>query len=75
MELTVIREETQALESPTMETTQPIIRPEIQAFIGACETLARFAQQNGFTENERIIVVNNFVRTLERHIVPEPPID
>jgi hypothetical protein len=55
-----------------METTQPSIGPEIQAFIGACETLAGFAQYNGFTENEREIVMMHFLRTLERHIVPSP---
>ena len=47
--------------------------PEIQAFIGACETLAEFAQHNGFTENEREITMINFLRTLERHIVPSSP--
>jgi len=41
----------------------------------ACETLARFAQQHGFTEEERMIVVHSFVRTLERHVIPEPLID
>jgi len=47
--------------------------PEIEAFIGACETLAEFAESNGFTEKEREIVMINFLRTLERHIVPSSP--
>ena len=56
-----------------MESTQPAVGPEIQAFIGACETLGGFAQHNGFTEQEREVVMINFLRTLEWHIIPSPP--
>ena len=56
------------LETVNMESTEH--GPEIEAFMGACETLAEFALHNGFTENEREIIMINFRRTLERHIVP-----
>ena len=38
------------IEKAAMETTHETIGPEIHAFIGACETLAGYAQHNGFTE-------------------------
>ena len=65
--------ESSELEKAAMETThQKTIGPEIHAFIGACETLAGYAHHNGFTEEEREIIMLNFLRTLERHIVPGP---
>ena len=60
------------IEKAAMETTHETIGPEIHAFIGACETLAGYAQHNGFTEEEREIIMINFLRTLERHMVPGP---
>ena len=60
------------LEEAAMETTHETIGPEIHAFIGACETLAGYAQHNGFTDEEREIIMINLLRTLERHIVPGP---
>jgi hypothetical protein len=56
-----------------METMPQTVGPEIQAFIGACEILAGYAQHNAFTEKEREIIMINFLRTLEQHIVPPPP--
>ena len=51
------------------------LREEVQEFIRACETLARFAQQNnGLTEEEQEIVVVNFVRALEQDIAPSHPL-
>ena len=51
------------------------LREEVQEFIRACDTLARFAQQhNGLTEEEQEIVVVNFVRALEQGIAPSHPL-
>ena len=51
------------------------LREEVQEFIRACDSLARFAQQhNGLTEEEQEIVVVNFVRALEQEIAPSHPL-
>ncbi len=51
------------------------LREEVQEFIRACDTLARIAQQHdGLTEEEQEIVMVNFVRALEREIVPSHPL-
>ena len=50
------------------------LRPEVQEFVRACDTFAEFARQhNGLTKEEREVVMENFVRALERFIVPSPP--
>jgi len=50
------------------------LRPAVQEFIRACDTFAGFAHQhNGLTEQEREVVMENFLRALERYIVPSPP--
>lgn len=57
-----------------METTPPILREEVQAFIRACKTFAGFAHQpDGLTEKEREVVMITFLRALERHIVSSSP--
>jgi hypothetical protein len=51
------------------------LRDDVQEFIRARDTLTRFAQQhNGLTEEEREIVVVNFVRALEQEIAPSHPL-
>jgi len=46
-----------------------------QEFIRACDTLAELAHHhNGLTEEEREIVVVNFVRALEQEIAPSHPL-
>jgi len=55
-----------------MESTT---REGVQEFIRACDTLAEFAHQHiGLTEEEREIVVVNFLRALEKEIVPSHPL-
>jgi len=55
-----------------MESTT---REGVQEFIRACDTLAEFAHQHiGLTEEEREIVVVNFVRALEQEIAPSHPL-
>ena len=50
------------------------IPQEVQEFILACDTLARFAQQqNGLTKEEQELVVVNLVRALESDSVPSHP--
>ena len=54
-----------------MESTT---REGVQEFIRACDTLAEFAHHHkGLTEEEREIVVVNFVRALEQEIAPSHP--
>jgi hypothetical protein len=54
-----------------MESTT---REGVQEFIRACDTLAELAHHhNGLTEEEREIVVVNFVRALEQEIAPSHP--
>jgi len=55
-----------------MESTT---REGVQEFIRACDTLAEFAHHHiGLTEEEREIVVVNFVRALEQVIAPSHPL-
>lgn len=56
-----------------MESTT---REGVQEFIRACDTLAEFAHHHiGLTEEEREIVVVNFVRALEQEIAPSHPLN
>ena len=50
---------------------ESIRRDGVQECIRACDTLAEFAHHHiGLTEEEREIVVVNFVRALEQEIAP-----
>ena len=54
---------------------ESIRRDGVQECIRACDTLAEFAHHHiGLTEEEREIVVVNFVRALEQEIAPSHPL-
>jgi hypothetical protein len=49
------------------------MRQEVQEFTRACEKLVIFAHQNnGLMKDESYIIVN-FIRAVEKRVVPSPP--